>query len=163
MAHQYPRLMVNIYHNQNFQKSIIKIHKMPRVLMSCSLLDHNLATKPWIWSFIVKLKSTIIKITLNQYRVEKGLRLGLELGLGLGLEFKLGLLSDINITLYVCCLFFHSKNNMFGLNFHHLLIVFFVSFVSVWLCKCMFCQVCAFATINFVKCYFICLLLNSFW
>jgi hypothetical protein len=54
---------------------------MSKVLMSCSLLDHNLA-KPWIRSIIVELKSTIVKITLNQFKIEKGLGLNLELGLG---------------------------------------------------------------------------------
>jgi len=76
--------------------------------MFYSLLDHNLVIKPWIWSFIVKLKLTIVKITLNQYKIKKGLRLGLELGLGL----KLGLLSHINITLYVCYLFFFTIRTM---------------------------------------------------
>jgi len=67
---------------------------MPRVLMSCSLLDHNLTIKPRILSFIIKLKFIIIKITQNQYIIEKGLRLGLRLHLG----FTLGFLSHINKT-----------------------------------------------------------------
>jgi len=68
---------------------------MPTVLISCSLLDHNFVANGY---FIVKLKFTIVKITLNQYKVEEGF----ELGLG----FKLGFLSHINITLYVYCLLF---------------------------------------------------------
>jgi hypothetical protein len=81
---------------------------MSRVLVSYSLLDHNLTTKPWIWSFIVKLKSTIVKITESQYKIDKGLGLGLKLSLG----FKLGLLSHINITLYVCCHYFFTTRRM---------------------------------------------------
>jgi hypothetical protein len=139
-------------------RCITKIHKMLTVLMSCSLLYHNLTTKPWIWFFIVKLKSTIIKITLNQYIVEKGLGLSLKLGLELGLGFKLSLLSPINIALFVCCLFFHSKNSVFSLRFHHLLTLFFY-----FLCNCVILQMYVFAIVSFVKCYFICLLSNSFW
>ncbi len=30
-------------------RCIIKIHKMFCVMLSCSLLNHNLVTKPWIW------------------------------------------------------------------------------------------------------------------
>ncbi len=89
------------------------------------------------------MKSTIVKITLNQYIVEKGLGLSLKLGLG----FKLSLLSHINITLYVCCLFFHSKNNVFGLSFHHLLTISLLPL-----------QVCDFANLCFAKCVFLQLL-----
>jgi hypothetical protein len=71
---------------------------------------------------------------------KKGLRLGLELGLG----FKLGILSHINITLYVCCIFFHNKNNVFGLNFHH-----FVDFFYCFLCKFVFLQVYVLPSVCF--------------
>jgi hypothetical protein len=47
-------------------RCIIKIHKMLRVLMSCSLLYHNLAAKPWVLFFIIKLKSTIVTIIESQ-------------------------------------------------------------------------------------------------
>ncbi len=56
-----------------------------------------------------------------------------------------------------------SRDNVFGLSFHRLLIVFIASFASVCLCKSMFCQVCVFAIVSFAKCYFICLLSISFW
>jgi hypothetical protein len=59
-------------------------------------------------------------------------------------------------------LFFHSKNNVLGLIFHHLLTIFLLPL-----------QVCDFANVCFAKCvvvtvsfanyYFICLLLDSFW
>jgi hypothetical protein len=51
---------------------------------------------------------------------------------------------------------------MFGLNFHQLLTIFLFllqvfDYASVCFAKCVF------VTISFVKCYIICLLLNSFW
>ncbi len=51
--------------------------------------------------------------------------------------------------------FSHSRSNVFGLKFHHVLIRFYVSFLSVCFYKCMFCQMCVFATFGFAKCYFI--------
>jgi len=54
---------------------------MSRVLISCSLLYNNLA-KSWTWSFIVKWKSTVVKITKIRHKIKNGLGLNLKLGLG---------------------------------------------------------------------------------
>jgi hypothetical protein len=104
-------------------RCIIKIHKMLKVLMFCSLLNHNLVTKSWIWSFIAKLKSTIVKIIKTQYKVKKGF---------------------YNI---ICILSFsfHKRNSVLGLSFHHLLIFFLLLLqmcVSTNVCfvKCVFLQ-----------------------